>query len=117
MTLAIIGSRSIKDYNLIESVILQHISITEINEIVSGGAVGVDTLAREFAQKHGIKLTEFLPEREKFGREAARLRNTTIIEHCDRCFAFVKNNSRGTLDAVQKCRAMGKPCEVTVVGN
>ncbi len=115
MTLAIIGSRSIKDYNLIESIILQHISIEKIDEIVSGGAVGVDSLAREFAQRHGIKLTEFLPDRERFGREAARLRNTTIIEHCDCCFAFVKNNSRGTLDAVQKCRAMGKPCELMEV--
>jgi hypothetical protein len=115
LIIAIVGSRTINDYNLIERVILQHISIEKIGEIVSGGAIGVDTLARKFAKKHNIKMTEFYPDRKRFGRKAAHLRNTTIIQHCDRCFAFIKNNSSGTRDSIRKCRAMGKPCLVTTL--
>ena len=56
MKVAVIGSRGL--------------SVTDLGrylpenttEIVSGGARGVDTSAREYALSHGIKLTEFLPE-------------------------------------------------------
>lgn len=38
-------------------------------EIVSGGARGVDTSAKEYALSHNIKLTEFLPEYSKYGKK------------------------------------------------
>ena len=63
MKIAIIGSRSIKSIDLNEYV-------TDNDEIVSGGARGIDTLAAEFARQRGIKLTEFLPEYEKYGKAA-----------------------------------------------
>lgn len=47
----------------------------EVSEIVSGGAKGIDTCAKEYALAHGIKLTEFLPEYEKYGRSAPLKRN------------------------------------------
>lgn len=52
-------------------------------EIASGGAKGVDSSAREYALTHGIKLTDFLPEYDKYGRSAPLKRNITIIEHSD----------------------------------
>lgn len=52
-------------------------------EIVSGGAKGVGSSAREYALTHGIKLTEFLPEYDKYDRSALLKRNITIIEHSD----------------------------------
>ena len=42
----------------------------ETTEIVSGGAKGIDRCAREYAQQHGLKLTEYLPEYSKYGRSA-----------------------------------------------
>lgn len=65
-------------------------------EIVSGGARGVDTSAREYALSHGIKLTEFLPEYDKYGRSAPLKRNITIIEYADLVLAFWDQSSRGT---------------------
>ena len=52
-------------------------------EIVSGGARGVDTSAKEYALAHGLKLTEFLPEYDKYGRGAPLKRNITIIEYAE----------------------------------
>ena len=38
--------------------------------IVSGGAKGADTYAREFAKKKGLKLIEYFPNYEKYGKGA-----------------------------------------------
>lgn len=64
MKAAIIGSRSLTEINI------EDYLPSEITEIVSGGAKGIDTLARKYSEKHGIKLTEFLPNYKRYGRGA-----------------------------------------------
>ena len=51
MKVAIIGSRGI------EKIDLEKYLPPETTEIVSGGAKGVDTIARDYALSHNIKLT------------------------------------------------------------
>lgn len=65
-----------------------------VTEIVSGGAKGVDTCAKEYALSRGIKLTEYLPEYEKYGKVAPLKRNITIIESADLVLAFWDGISR-----------------------
>lgn len=81
-------------------------------EIVSGGAKGIDTCAREYAISHGLKLTEFLPEYGKYGRSAPLKRNITIIENADIVLAFWDGSSRGTKFVIDKCREMGVEVKV-----
>lgn len=76
-------------------------------EIVSGGARGIDQCAREYAVTHGIKLTEFLPEYDKFGRSAPLERNITIIQNSDMVIAFWDGSSHGTKSVIDKCGEMG----------
>lgn len=64
MKVAVIGSRGYEVDNLGDYL------PPETTEIVSGGARGVDTSARKYALAHNIKLTEFLPEYDKYGRSA-----------------------------------------------
>ena len=64
MKLAIIGSRTSPPVD-IESH-LKNIPDT----IVSGGAIGADTYAREFARKKGLRLIEYFPNYEKYGKVA-----------------------------------------------
>ena len=64
MKVAVIGSRNLGVIGL------ENFLPENVTEIVSGGARGVDTCAREYAQAHGIKLTEFLPDYERYGRGA-----------------------------------------------
>ena len=75
----------------------------EVTEIVSGGAQGIDTCAREYAQTHGLKLTEFLPEYEKYGRGAPLKRNLEIIDYADRVIAFWDGASKGTEYVIKQC--------------
>lgn len=62
MKVAVIGSKNIQIENLSEYL------PRETTEIVSGGAKGVDTSAREYAIANSIKLTEYLPEYSKYKR-------------------------------------------------
>lgn len=59
--LAIVGSRDVPRYaaeSLIRTAILEH----KPSIVVSGGARGVDTFAREIAQEMGVTVMEFVPE-------------------------------------------------------
>ncbi len=90
MKLAIIGSRNLTVENL-DDYIPENVS-----EIVSGGAKGIDTCAREYAERKGIKLTEFLPDYSRYGRAAPLKRNEQIAEYADEALAFWDKKSRGT---------------------
>ena len=84
-------------------------------EIVSGGAKGVDTSAREYALSHGIKLTDFLPEYTKYGRSAPLKRNIAIIEYSDIVLAFWDGKSRGTKFVIDNCRKLGVEVRVYII--
>ena len=108
MKLAIIGSRTIKIID-IEKYIPENVC-----EIVSGGAVGVDTCAAEYARGHGIKLVEFLPQYEIYGRGAPIKRNKEIVDHADKILVFWDGKSKGTLSVIKYAEKVGKACEIVI---
>ena len=107
MKIAVIGSRGLKVDNL------EKYLPEETTEIVSGGAKGIDTCAREYALAKGLKLTEFLPEYAKYGRIAPLKRNLQIIDYADCVLAFWDGRSRGTEYVIKQCREKNK--KVTVM--
>jgi len=106
MKVAVIGSRGLSVPNL------EKYLPEDTDEIVSGGARGVDTSAKEYALTHGLKLTEFLPEYDKFGRSAPLRRNITIIEYADLVLAFWDGKSHGTKFVIDNCKERGVPIKV-----
>lgn len=101
MKVAVIGSRGLMINNL------ENYLPPETTEIISGGAKGIDTCARNYAISHGLKLTEFLPEYDKYGRSAPLKRNITIIEAADLVLAFWDGTSRGTKFVIDNCNKLG----------
>mgnify|MGYP000350227976 FL=1 len=69
MKIAVIGSRSLVVNNL------EKYLPKDVDEIVSGGAIGIDRCAKEYAIRNNITLREFLPEYNKFGRSAPLKKN------------------------------------------
>lgn len=106
MKIAVIGSRGLRVDDLGKYL------PENTTEIVSGGAKGVDTSAKEYAEKNNIKLTEFLPEYEKYGRGAPLRRNLQIIGYADEVLAFWDGTSRGTKYVIDNCKKQNK--KVTV---
>ena len=107
MKLAIIGSRGI----IVEDI--ERYLPDGVDEIVSGGAKGVDLCAKEYAKKNDIKYTEFLPDYNRYGRAAPIKRNDEIINYSDEIVAFWDGASKGTQYTVKKAQKIGK--NVTVI--
>ena len=105
MKVAVVGSRSIFATDI-------GTYLSDGDEIVSGGAVGVDSCAEEYAKKNGLKLTVFLPQYERYGRAAPIVRNKTIVEYADKIVAFWDGKSKGTLSVIKYAEKMEKPCEI-----
>lgn len=106
MKAAVIGSRNLRVNNLGDYL------PEGVTEIVSGGAKGIDTCAKNYALSHGLKLTEFLPEYGKYGRGAPLRRNITIIEYADMVLAFWDGKSRGTKFVIDNCKKRNIPVTV-----
>ena len=109
MKVAVIGSRGL----LIDD--LGNYLPEETTEIISGGARGVDTCAREYALRHGLKLTEYLPEYSRYGRGAPLKRNITIIKNADLVLAFWDGKSRGTRYVIDSCKKRNIPVKIYMI--
>ena len=106
MKVAVIGSRGLQVDHL------ENYLPEGVTEIVSGGARGVDTCAKNYALRHGLKLTEFLPEYSKYGRGAPLRRNIAIIEYADLVLAFWDGKSRGKKFVIVNCKKRHIPVVV-----
>ena len=106
MKLAIVGSRTLTN------IALERYVMKGVKEIVSGGAVGVDSCAAEYAKSKGLKLTEFYPEYELYGRAAPIVRNKKIVDYADYIIAFWDGKSKGTLSVIKYAEKIGKACKI-----
>lgn len=113
--LAIVGSRSFEDYDLLKRYIFDHYNINEIACIVSGGAKGADSLAKRFSIEYSIKLIEFLPEWEKYGKGADYVRNKLIWENADEGLAFWDGKSKGTQHSFEISKKLNKTCHIVMI--
>ena len=109
MKVAIIGSRGLEVKDL------QKYLPEGTSEIVSGGAKGLDTSAKEYAIQNGIPYTEFLPQYERYGRYAPLERNLKIISYADMVIAFWDGTSKGTKHVIEVCRKQGVRVEVFLI--
>ena len=106
MKIAVVGSR-----NLANIEIDRYIA-EGVDEIVSGGAIGVDSLAAEYARRNRLKLTEFFPQYDKYGRAAPVVRNKEIVDYADSVIVFWNGSSKGTLSVIKYAQKIGKPLEI-----
>lgn len=109
MKVAIIGSRNCGALRC-EDVIAR--IPRNCTAIVSGGARGVDTLAREAARILGLSFTCFLPDYKTYGQIAPLQRNITIVDSCDFLLAFWDMHSAGTRYVISYCLKCDKPFKI-----
>ncbi len=87
----ICGSRSIDYVNLD-----MFINPESCGAIVSGGAIGIDSLAKNWAFRHKIEYIEFKPNYEIWGKQAPLERDKDMVDFCDVVIAFWDGVSSGT---------------------
>jgi len=115
VTLGIVGSRTCTDvtrmFQETEKLIrlLYRTRAWIVVRGVSGGAVGADTLAREFFHTNEITFTEFLPRSKVPARKDFHARNQEIVDLADVLFCFWDGLSRGTLDTIRRAERKNIP--------
>jgi hypothetical protein len=112
MRVAIVGSR---DYPCMDRVAAAVRAFNPGDVLVSGGARGVDHEAEMVARARN--LTVFIhrvtnEEWNRLGKKAGPLRNERLVADCDRLIAFWDGKSRGTRNAIDHAKKMGKPYRV-----
>jgi len=109
--IGIVGGRDVSDYNFVKEKFLnlikeENISLKNV-VIVSGGAKGVDSIAREIGIEMKIPVVEIYPDWQK-GKRAGLERNTEIVNLSDIIIAVPSKKSRGTYDTIKKARKKRK---------
>ena len=110
--IAIIGSRSLAGMDL-TSYLPRHRNW----RLISGGAVGVDSIAERWADGLGVPKTILRPDYPRFGHSAPLVRDREIVDLADRVLAFWDGSSHGTNYTVTYALSKGKPVELFLIQN
>lgn len=112
-SVAIVGSRTFKDYALLkQSIDGFYPDRLDIKEIVSGGAQGADRLAERYAREYNLKMVRLVPTWYRkdgtYNPRAGFERNKTIVERADHVIAFWDGESNGTRDSCNHAKRLEK---------
>lgn len=106
--LAIVGARRPKISYQDFKIKLKQATFGKIDIVVSGGAVGIDSYAKQYAVENNLQFLEYLPDYSRYGRKAPIVRNMNIVKEADIMIAFPSKDSKGTHDAIRKMQKAGK---------
>ena len=120
MRAAIVGSRSLVDATLVThqlDLIFSDID-RQRTTVVSGGAKGIDTIARKYAEAYKMDFILFKPyhlvdTQAQYSPKYFFVRNKQIVDNCDTLIAFWDGESNGTKHAIDYATKRNK--EVIIV--
>lgn len=118
MRLAIVGSRTLADpyrTKLVQMVVAHLLGTVKPSTVVSGGAVGVDAIAADFAKRLGVPVLEFLPNGQHW--DAFKARNIRIVETCDAlaCIHDPESLTYGSGWTRDQAERLGKPVATILI--
>lgn len=115
--LAIVGSRSFHDKEKFKLHLQNWVKTTGKNPdvIISGGANGVDKLAKNYANENKIEYKEFPADWDKFGLSAGRKRNLLIANECTHCLALPSRTGKGTQITIEYVNSLNKPIMIKFI--
>ena len=105
MKTIIAGSRGIHDYSLVVDAIEK--SGFSITEVVSGGALGPDTLGELWGHRNDIPVKRFPAQWSQYGKAAGLLRNREMAEYADAAIVVWDGESRGSRNMIAEARKRG----------
>jgi hypothetical protein len=77
-------------------------------EIISGTAKGADRIGETVAALNEIKVTQFRPDWEMYGKRAGFIRNKEMVEYCDKAIVLWDGASKGAAHTLSLLEKSGK---------
>ena len=99
MKVIIAGGRGVKDSCIVADA-MGSIDWGPIDEVVSGGASGVDTLGEGWAKQRDISVRRFSANWKDLGKKAGPLRNCKMAKYADGLVAIWDGRSKGTRNMI-----------------
>jgi len=119
--LAVVGSRGFASRALVFEQLAQLLDKAERDTIsmtiISGGARGVDTWAKEFADSRGIPVSIHIPDWAGTGKSAGYVRNHAIWDDATCGIAFWDGESKGTEHSFKIAAAQGKALKIVTLSS
>lgn len=100
MKLAVVGSRGFDKPEILNARLDALHKKEPITLIISGGAIGADTYADQWALANKIRTKIFFPDWKRYNNRAGFIRNQDIVNECDKLFAFWDGESKGTKHSI-----------------
>lgn len=111
MKLIIAGSRTIQlSPDQIKDIICLHGGHpTDVDEVVSGNANGIDYSGEIFADQYSIPVKEFPADWDAYGKGAGHIRNTQMANYADALLLIWDGESKGSANMKYQMNQLGKP--------
>lgn len=107
MKVIIAGTRLVRDYKVVVETINR--SGFEITEVVSGCAIGPDTLGEQWARANNIPIKEMPANWNLHGKGAGPIRNRQMADYADAAIIIWDGESRGTRNMIENMVRAKKP--------
>ena len=106
----IAGGRDFKDYHLLhekcKKILFTNYSPSDLVILSGKEPRGADALGERFAKQYGIKILEFPPDWNKYGKAAGPIRNRQMAENANALIAF-DTSGRGTKNMIETANELG----------
>lgn len=117
MKLIIAGSRTLGqrlEPTFIEDLIME-MNIGKPDEIVSGGASGIDELGESYAIMVDIRIKHFYPDWNTYDKAAGPIRNKQMAEYADALLLIWDGESKGSKSMRNEMRKLNKPVYEVII--
>lgn len=106
--LLVTGSREILDYKFVFKSLDNIKKEFDFDEILTGGAEGVDFLAHLYTLFHNISYEEIKPDWKQYGKAAGFIRNSEMVDICHKGIAIWDGYSKGTQHCIHELERANK---------
>ena len=106
MKLLVSGSQSITNFDLSEYI------NNDTTLIISGGNIGIDTIAEEYADKHGISKLILRPNYKIYPDSASTMRDEQMVDICDAVLLIWDGKSQDIIHIIKCVNKLCKPIRI-----
>lgn len=111
LRLVVVGSREYPNLDEVRQFVFE---LDRDTIVISGGAVGVDSMAVATARYYRMPYEVYPARWNRDGRSAGIIRNREMVDGADEVVAFWDGKSRGTAFTIDYAKQKGKPVRVFV---